>query len=112
MHRREKMSLPLQITFRDIDPSPAAETKIREHAEKLAKKSSRITACHVVVQAPHRHRTKGFVYDVRVGLAVPGSDIIVGREDRERPSHADLHVAIRDAFEAARRQLEDHPLLR
>jgi ribosome-associated translation inhibitor RaiA len=112
VQRGENMPLPLQITFRDVSASPAVEAKIRERAAKLTKKSPRIAACHVVVEAPHRHQKKGFVYNVRIELAVPGSDIIVGREHRERPSHADVYVAIRDAFEAATRRLEDHPLLR
>jgi ribosome-associated translation inhibitor RaiA len=112
LQRHENMTVPLQITFRDIPPSAALEAKIRDLAEKLAKKSSRIIGCHVVLEAPHRHHKKGFLYNVRIELAVPGHDIVVGREHRERQTHADMHVAIRDAFEAASRRLEDHPLLR
>jgi hypothetical protein len=37
---------------------------------------------------------------------VPGREIVVGREPANH-AHDDMNVAIRDAFDAARRQLED-----
>ena len=101
------MTLPLRITFRDIPPSEAIEEKIRQRAEKLERVNGRITSCHVVIEAPHRHHKKGFSYNVRIDLTLPGHEIVVNREPALRSSHRDLHVAVRDAFDAAHRQLEE-----
>lgn len=102
------MKLPLQISFRGMDTSPATEALIRERAEKLDRFHDRITGCRVVVEASHRHQRKGRLYHVRVDLTVPGHEIVVGRERDDDHSHEDIKVAVRDAFDAARRQLEDH----
>lgn len=106
------MSVPLQITFRDIPHSAAVEAKIRQRAERLTSRTNRITGCHVVLEAPHRHHKKGFGFNVRIELSVPGEHIVVGRDHTGGPTHADMYVAIRDAFDAATRRLENHPLLR
>lgn len=102
------MQVPLQITFRNMAPSPTIEGRIREHAERLEKFNGRITSCRVVVEAPHRHHQKGNVYHIKVDITVPGNEIVATREPTLDQSHADIHVAIRDAFEAAVRQLENH----
>lgn len=102
------MTNPLRITFRDIPPSEAVEQRIRQRAERLERVNGRITSCHVVVEAPHRHHKKGFAYNVRIDLTLPGHEIVVNREPAQRSSHQDLYVAVRDAFDAAHRQLEEH----
>ena len=53
------MPIPLQISFRNMDPSPAVEARIRKKAEKLERFHDRIIGCTVVVEAPHRHHHKG-----------------------------------------------------
>lgn len=45
---------------------------------------------------------------MRVELIVPEREIVVRREPGEHHAHEDLHVAIRDAFDAAQRQLQDY----
>ena len=102
------MELPLQISFRGMSKSPATETLIRERAAKLERFHDRITACRVVVEAHHRHQHKGRLYHVRIDLTVPGREIVVAREPADDHSHEDIKVAIHDAFDAARRQLEDY----
>jgi ribosomal subunit interface protein len=101
------MQIPLQISFRNMDPSPAIEDRIRKKAEKLERFHGRIIGCNVVVEAPHRHRHKGKLYNVRVDISVPGKDVIVDRAKPEDHAHEDVYVAIRDAFNAATRRLED-----
>ncbi|HVM84969.1 MAG TPA: HPF/RaiA family ribosome-associated protein [Candidatus Binatia bacterium] len=101
------MELPLQISFRGMDISPATEALIRERAEKLDRFHDRITGCRVVVEAQHRHQRKGRIYHVRVDVTVPGHEIVVGREADQNHAHEDIKVAVRDAFDAMRRQLED-----
>jgi ribosomal subunit interface protein len=102
------MQVPAQITFKDIAHSDAVEARVREKIEKLETYYDRITSCRVVVAAPHRHQHKGKIYEVRVDLTLPGGEIAVAHEGPENKAHEDVYVAIRDAFEAARRQLKKH----
>jgi ribosomal subunit interface protein len=102
------MLLPLQITFRNMEPSAALEARIRKLAQRLEKFSSQIVRCHVIVEMPHKHGHQGSLYEIHVHLTTPGDTIVANREHRERHSHEDAYVALRDAFHAVRRQLEDY----
>jgi ribosomal subunit interface protein len=102
------MRLPLEVTFRNMDPSPAIEARIREKASKLDAFCEDIMGCRVVVEAPHRHRNKGNLYHVRVDVTVPEGELVASRDPAEHQAHEDVYVAIRDAFNATRRQLQDY----
>jgi cold shock CspA family protein len=102
------MELPLQITFRYMEPSETVEAKIRERAEKLDRYYDRIMGCRVVVEAPHRHHHQGKLFHVRIDLTVPGGELVVSREPAQHHAHEDIYVALRDAFNAAQRRLEDY----
>jgi cold shock CspA family protein len=65
-------------------------------------------SCRVVVEAQHQHHHKGNLYHVRVDITVPGHELVVSRDPKDHQAHQDVYVAIRDAFDAARRQLEDY----
>jgi len=106
------MKLPLQITFRHMDPSPALEERIRELTLRLERFSSRIMRCHVIVEAPHRHHRQGKLFEVHIHVTVPAGEYIARQEHRHLQSHEDVHVALRDAFDAVKRQLEDHERVR
>jgi cold shock CspA family protein len=98
---------PLQVAFRNIDPSPSIETKVRAAARKLARFHSRITTCRVVVSAPEKQHHRERLFMVRISLAVPGGTIWINRGSHVKLAHTDVYVAIRDAFNAAVRRLED-----
>ncbi len=102
------MKQPLQITFRDISHSDAVEAYIREKAAKLDQFYDHIMACRVVLEVPHGHHHKGKLYYVRVDLTVPDGELVASRAPKEHHAHEDAYVAIRDAFDAARRQLQDY----
>ena len=102
------MQIPLQITFRGMDPSKAIEAKIRERTDELSQFYDRITSCRVTVETGHHHHRKGNLFHLVVNIAVPGDEIVVNRDPSGDHAHEDIHVAIRDAFDAARRQIEDH----
>jgi len=102
------MAVPLQITFKGIDASPALEARIREKAARLDRFERDILRCHVTVEAPHRHQRQGPLFRARVEVFVPRGDIVVTRESPQDHAHEDPHVAVRDAFDAVVRQLEDH----
>jgi ribosomal subunit interface protein len=97
------MSLPLVISFRNVDATPALEAAIRERAARLGPHADRIVGCHVVVEAPHRHHQHGTRYHVRIDLTIPGREIVASRDAGETRSHEDVYVAIHDAFDTARR---------
>lgn len=102
------MKIETVVTFKDIEPSPAIEADIRRQAEHLERFHDRIITCRVVVSAPHRHHHKGRLYHIHIDLSVPGREIVVNREGGLDHAHEDVYVAIRDAFNAAQRQLEDY----
>ena len=113
-------------------PSEAIEAHIREKTQWLELFYDGIMGCRVLVEAPHRHHRRGKRYHVRIDLTVPGSELIIKREPRlitNRPlhyqgvpddvesaesrelskyaAHDEIQLAIRDAFDAARRKLQD-----
>lgn len=99
------MQLPLQITFRGMEPSLAVEERIRERAARLDRFHDHIMSCRVVVEEPHRHHHQGKLFHVRIDLTVPHHELVVNREAPQDHAHEDVFVAIRDAFDAAQRQL-------
>jgi len=105
---RSDAGLPLQITFRHMDPSPALATRIRALVLRLAKFDARITHCHVIVAPPPRHRRHGALYDFHIDIGLPEQVIAVRRARSGASAHEDPFVALRDAFRAARRKLEDY----
>jgi ribosome-associated translation inhibitor RaiA len=100
------MTLPLQITFRDLPSSTAVEEQIRERVEHLERLFGRITSCRVVVEGRHRPQRAGKVFHLRVELALPGRIIAIGNGPAELHPHDDVFVAVRSAFDSARRQLD------
>lgn len=97
------MQVPLQITVRGIEHSEALETHIRDKVDKLEEFFDHITSCRVVVELPHKHHHQGKQFNVRLDISVPGSEIVVNRDHAE-----DVYVALRDGFDAAKRQIEDY----
>ena len=102
------MQLPLEISLRDIPQSDAVEARIREKAAKLERFHSRIMSCRITVESPQHRKHQGKLYSVHLDIKVPGGgELVVNRAQDE-----DIYVAIRDAFDAAVRQLEDHNQIR
>jgi ribosomal subunit interface protein len=108
----ESVQKPLEITFRHMTPSPALEAAIRERSAKLEKFCADIIGCRVIIETPHKHHHKGKLYDIRIVVTVPGQEIAVRHTPDAQHSHEDAFVAMRDAFDSMRRQLEDYVRLR
>jgi ribosome-associated translation inhibitor RaiA len=122
----KRMELPVQITYRNMEPSDAVTARIEAEAAKLNTFFDRITSCRVVVEAPHRHHKWGELFHIRIELGVPGTELVVSHEPTPRaalsrddeaalrkhvevhPEHKDVYVAVRDAFASARRRLQDY----
>ena len=97
-----------QVSFDDLPVDESVRDAVLDHVSQLERLSDRITGCHVVIAQPHRHHREGRLYSVRVDLVVPGGEIVVNRDHHLDHAHEDVYVAVRDAFLAARRRLEDH----
>lgn len=102
------MQVPLEITFRGVPPSEAVEARVREKAAKLEQFYDRIISCKVAVEAEHHHQHQGNLYHIRIDIAVPSKHLVVSREHHDKQAHEDVYVALRDAFDAAKRQLEEY----
>lgn len=102
------MKLPLQVVFRNMVASAAVEAKIRERAEQLDRIYEHIMSCRVIVEAHHKHHHQGNLYHARIDLKVPDTEIVASREPGEHHAHEDVFVAVRDAFDAVDRRLEDY----
>jgi ribosome-associated translation inhibitor RaiA len=99
--------IPLQITFNDFPESDAVWLAVQERVEKLEHFYDRIIRCYVVISCPHRHRHSDRLFRVQIHLVIPGNDVFIGRHPTLKESHRNIYVAIRDAFDAADRVLQD-----
>ena len=102
------LQIPLQITFKNIKPSEAIETRVRDKAVNLERFAHLIMRCHVIIEEPHKHHHKGNLFQVSIDMTLPGGEIVANRHPDEHQAFEDVYVAIRDAFDHARRQLEDY----
>ena len=105
---RVSMQIPLKITFKDIPQSDFVEARIREKAAKLERFAGDITSCRVTIETPHQHHHKGNLYNVKVDITLPGEEILATRNPAGHHAHEDIYVALRDAFNATQRQLEEY----
>jgi cold shock CspA family protein len=115
-----------QVTFRGLPHSEALEAEIRQRIAWLEQFYAGIVRCRVLVELPHRHRHDGRHFHVRIEMTVPGGPPIVvshepslhgGLKDFQEEAHhketeiEGVHryaaVAIHEAFDSARRRLED-----
>lgn len=102
------MQVPLQIQFEHVDPSDFIRERVRQEAGKLEQFCDRITSVRVVIGRPQRRHHKGDTYAIRIHLTVPGaSDVAVSRDPAATGRHEEIQATITDAFDEARRQLQD-----
>ncbi|HKZ97423.1 MAG TPA: HPF/RaiA family ribosome-associated protein [Hyphomicrobiaceae bacterium] len=102
------MQVPLQVAFEHIAHVDYIEERVRQEAEKLEQFFDRITSARVVIGRPQHRHHKGDTYSVRLHLTIPGAaDIAISRDPAATGRHEDVQVTITDAFDAARRQLQD-----
>lgn len=100
------MQTPLSLTYRHIDSSPALAARVRELAERLERFHSRIIRCEVAIEAPPAHHHKGGAFAVKVQVTIPGGVINANSAHAARPQHVDVYVALGDAFDSIKRQLQ------
>jgi ribosomal subunit interface protein len=96
------MQVPLQIVVRNLHHSEALEARVREDATKLETFHPRIVSCRVTIEESRKHQRKGRLFQVRIDARIPGRELVVDRDH-----HEDVYIALRDAFHAMTRKLED-----
>jgi cold shock CspA family protein len=102
------MELPLQISFRQMEHSPSIEATIREKAAHLDKFAGRLMSCRVVIQPAGKHHLHGNQYEVHIDVKLPGGEVVASRDPGQHKEYRDIAIAIRDAFDAVARQIEDY----
>jgi ribosome-associated translation inhibitor RaiA len=102
---RRDMTFPVVVTFRGIESSDPIASYVRRRADKLSMFDRYVLGCRVAVEAPHRHKTHGRHYRVRIELAVAGPPIVVDRCPDEGRTNEDAYAAIDEAFDHAARRL-------
>jgi ribosomal subunit interface protein len=101
----ESMMLkPVEVVFQGVDGSQAVEKHVRDEVAKLERLHPQVTRCRVTIGLPHNRQQQGKLFDIHIELAVPGKELMVN----QAPGQEDMYVALRDAFDIARRQLDDH----
>ncbi len=102
------MDRPLDIGFHNMPSSADVEADIRRHVERLEKRHPHLIGCRVTVEALHNQHKTGNLHEVHITLSIPGKDLAVSHEPhhaRENYAHPSLQTSIKDAFQAAERQL-------
>ncbi|HYB53243.1 MAG TPA: HPF/RaiA family ribosome-associated protein [Thermoanaerobaculia bacterium] len=98
------MSFPLHTQFLEMSPPEALEERIHHRFSTLERFSKRIQRCRVWVEKSAGHHRRTPLYEVQVRLTMPGDEIVVA----DQPGEDDLYMAIRNAFDATRRKLQDY----
>jgi ribosome-associated translation inhibitor RaiA len=96
------MRNPAEISLRGVPHSAALVRFVGEEGRKLDQICDRIGACHVAIERLPRDKREGAQFSVRLNVSLPGKEFVVNREHDN-----DLYLAVRDAFAAASRQLQE-----
>ena len=102
------MSTPLEISFHGLEKSDAVEARIREKFARIEKHFDRITHARVAIEAPRRRAPLPKLFHVKIEIGIPGhKPVVVNNDAVGDNSHTDIMLAIKDAFIAASRQVDD-----
>lgn len=119
------MQIQPVVKFQGLASDIGLENDIRRRIARLKTYHPGIIGCRVLVAQPGRHRRAGRAFNVRIDVSLPQGHVAIshaaslraGARDREQPSfhkedapaHDRRHalVVVRDAFESARRRLQD-----
>ncbi|MFO7445452.1 MAG: HPF/RaiA family ribosome-associated protein [Ignavibacteriaceae bacterium] len=101
------MQVPLEIYYKDVNKTDSIEELIRSKVSKLEKMCDYITSCSVAVERPHSTVRRGNPYRIRIDMRLPpGNEVIVTKEPGDNDKDDPLQAVIRDAFEAAEKQIK------
>jgi len=95
------MQIPLVTSTRLVELTPALDADLRRRAAKLERSFIRITSCRIAVERGSQHHQEGGPYRVRLDLTAPGSEVVANKQGE------DLNAVVRNAFQAAERQVQE-----
>lgn len=102
------MQVPLEVSYRGVDKTPEIQSLIEEKTAKLEEICDYMIACRVAVEKPQEHQRQGNPHRVRLDISIPpNKDVVVTKEPSDMDMHDPLSVVIREAFNAARRQVKE-----
>jgi hypothetical protein len=101
------MRPPITLTFRHIDHSGALEDRARKLGSRLGRFSEGIMQCHITLEGPGNRSDIEAHFLVKIDLTVPGAQIHADSLHVDGSAHKDIYLALRDAFNNAKRQLQD-----
>jgi len=100
------MQIPPEITYRNINKTNKIDSLVREKIAKLEQFCDYINSCRVVLEKTHENPSSGSPYKVSIDITIPhGRELAVSHNPDQGKQYPPLETVIRDAFEAARRQL-------
>lgn len=99
---------PVQVTFKEVDASPALRDRIETLCQRLKRYAPDIVSCEVVVSRTESRHQKGNRYLAHMRVTLPGREVNAGHAKQPDHTHEDPFVAVRDTYRAMRRQLQDH----
>ncbi|MEL6580970.1 MAG: HPF/RaiA family ribosome-associated protein [Cyanobacteria bacterium J06621_12] len=100
------MQITPEITYRNLEKTAAIHSLIEEKIAKLEQFCDYINSCRVVVEKAHDHPDSGSPHKVSIDITIPhGREIAVSQNPDQGKQYPPLETVIRDAFEAARRQV-------
>lgn len=99
--------MPITLTFRHVDHSSAFESRARELGQRLQRYGERISRCHMTIEGSRGGHSSGAPYSVQIDLAVPGAQIHADSLQIDGSGHKDVYLALREAFNNAKRQLQE-----
>ena len=120
------MPFPSTVKFRNMQKLENLEADILKRLDRLVRYGPSLLGAKVVVEPVAQQRQSGQRYHVRIELDLPGDTIVVAhtperrvvlrrsaarsvrKQDEPDQAHTDAGLAVRDAFAAARRRLQDY----
>lgn len=106
------MKLPLQISYTHVARSEAINNIIKEKAQKLDRLCPEIISCRVTITMPHKSHKRRNFFSVRIDISLPGKEVVVGKEAHNDFHNSNFYHVLKEAFDAAYRQVEDYSRIR
>ncbi|MBF0330569.1 MAG: HPF/RaiA family ribosome-associated protein [Candidatus Omnitrophica bacterium] len=100
------MKLPLELIMKNVEHKQTIEAVVNEKVAKLEMSCDHIISCRVFIEQNPTHQHAKHTYHVRIDVRMPPHHEIVIKRDSGRNAHDDLSAVVREAFAAARRQVE------
>jgi ribosome-associated translation inhibitor RaiA len=100
------MQPTITLSYRHVEHSGALEDRARKLGARLERFSDRIMQCHMTLEGPGGGHDGGPGYLVKIDLTVPGAQIHADSLHVDGAGHKDIYLALRDAFNSAKRQLQ------